>query len=149
MRKIITALALAGASTFAAANGVYDGVYQTLGRPGYVVIMQNGTTLGVAAMGQMNNASTVRWGSATTGYVTPGQVSIWEAYLGPIAGAQATVTGTTDYGACTSTTSITFDGAGNMTVQTQSSTPTALGTASGYNCWPAGSGASLSFTRVF
>lgn len=134
MKKYVLALAIVGASFTAIASGAYDGVYQAVGSTAYVVVQQNGTTLGVAIMENVTNSKTVQWGSAQAGYVTPSQIGIWSVSLGAIAGNAATVSGTTDYGACTSTTRFTFDGAGNVAAAGLTSVQTALGAASGYNC---------------
>lgn len=149
VKKSILALALAGVSAFASAAGAYDGVYQALGRPGYLVIMQNGTTLGAASLGSVTNSAAVGLGSAQAGYVKPPQINAWEVYTGTIAGSTATVVGVSDFGACTTTSRATFDGAGNLTVQNLSSTPTALGISSGYNCLATGSGVAVNLQRVF
>jgi len=149
MRKSIIALALAGASAFACATGPYDGVYGAIGSTNYVVVMQNGSTLATAVLATVSNAPTVSWGSATKGYVTPSQIGTWVVAIGPIIGNNATLTSTSDTSACTTVTSVRFDGAGNLTATDTSSTPTALGLASGYKCWPAGSGVPVNMTRVF
>lgn len=136
MKKSLLALALAGASFFAAATGLYDGVYQQAGSSAYLVVMQNGTTLGAAGLSTVANGSTVRWGSAATGYVIPATVGVWEIVMGPISGNVATVTGVVENGACNAVARMTFDGAGNVVMAGVSATPTALGLASGYNCAP-------------
>lgn len=132
IKKSLFALAMAGASCLASAAGIYDGVYQAKGSTGYLVVLQNGSTLGVAAMVSISTSG-VQF-SASGGKVSPPQTNVWTVSLGAISGNTATVSGTTDYGACTATTKFTFDGAGNVTVAGQGATPTAFGTASGYNC---------------
>jgi hypothetical protein len=75
--------------------------------------------------------------------------NVWIVSTGTLTGNTATIVGTTDFGACTTSTRLVFDGAGNLAATDISATQTTLGQSIGYNCWPAGSGNTYNLSKVF
>ena len=146
MKKTLIALALACASSFAIA-GPYDGVYQAAGVSDYIVVLQNGSTLGVAALG--NIPTTGVQFNAPGGKLNPNSTNVWAVGTGPIVGNVATVTGTSDYGACTFAIRLTFDGAGKAVAAGLSATATAFGQSSGYNCAASTTLLTLNLSKIF
>lgn len=132
-RSISTALALAASiSAQAFAGGPYDGVYQYGLSPAYYSVHQSGNVLLVVSLGQIANAGNVQ---ITVGpySVTPPVIGDWDYAMGVISGDTARISGTDLYGACRSTTDITFEN-GTATATFVSATNTPLGTAQGINC---------------
>lgn len=132
MKKLLgLALALVGAS--AMANGPYDGVYQYGLSPVFYSVHQSGSTLLVASMGSLP-LSGVQIGLGAGFTVVPSSIQHWTYSIGSINGNTARVTGLANFGACSTTTDVTFDGQGNAYGTFVNSVTTLFGSQQGVNC---------------
>ena len=133
MKKILTSLVLALASSLTFAAGSYDGIYQSqAGSTGYYSFHQNGSTLIVAYFDTIA-ASGVNISSAI-GNVVPTNLSYWSVMSGQIVGNRVTLTGQTFFATCNETTGATFESNGTITITLLAMSATPAGLVSGVNC---------------
>lgn len=132
MLKKIAALAaslfVAGAAQAAAPS---DGIYFNPATGGYTSVHTNGNQILVIGL-NMIPATGVQLTSAL-GVVQPSQLNTWDLASGTTDGTNATVSGTTLYGACNVTFAITVGG--NMaTARVLNASQTIIGQQSRINC---------------
>jgi hypothetical protein len=127
---LVALLALSANTTVAA--GSYDGIYQFGLSPAYFSVHQNGNSMIVASMAFTPMTDVVfRVGS---NQVAPTQIGTWDYASGAISGNKARISGIGLFGACVTTTDITFDASGGATATLVSYANTAFGTQQGVNC---------------
>ncbi len=152
--RLATLLLLASIANTSVAAGAYDGVYQYGLSPAYYSVHQNGNTLIVASMGFVAIGEDVSF--AVGRYtVSPKSIGFWDYSMGTISGNQARVTGASLFGACTATSDVAFDAAGNATITLVAYTNAAFGTSQGVNCAlvrqdiVAATGGTITLRRIF
>lgn len=132
MKKAIALLALVLSGT-AMANGTYDGLYQSpVNEKSFLVVQQNGAQVLIGAYYAISAAGVnIVYQNGST--ITPPELHVWDAFMGPIQGNSATVYGQVINSMCDATFNVAF------TAQTVEATlvavkPSAAGAAANVPC---------------
>ncbi|WP_343735311.1 hypothetical protein [Acidovorax sp.] len=109
MKKLIAAVAMLACGS-AMANGPYDGLYQSPINPkSFLLAQQNGGSLLVGSYYAVPASGvTMSYNNGTV--IKPSELHVWDAFMGPIQGNAATVSGEVINGMCYATFNVTFSG---------------------------------------
>lgn len=148
MKKLIAILALTAAGA-AMANGTYDGLYQDpINEKSFLVVQQSGGTVLMGAYYAVQSSGvTFTYLNGTV--VVPSELHMWDAFMGPIQGTAATVSGEVVNSMCAATFAVTF-GDQKVTAKLIDIQPTKAGAAAQTPCNQAMPvGYTLNMKRVF
>lgn len=132
MKRLIAALAMTVAGT-AMANGTYDGLYQDTNNPkSFLLVQQNGGTILAGAYYAVKSTG-VNFTYLNGIVVAPSELHMWDAFMGPIQGNTATVSGEVVNGMCAAKFAVTF-GDQTVTAKLVEIQPTTAGATAQTQC---------------